>query len=254
MFNLRFTQRFSVVPVFLLLLSACQSVPPNTGSVQGTDQASGIDNIESFDSDADINSYMTEDWPVADPFLRARIMADMLYEASVAFEDNRLLLPAGDNAYDRYMEVLSIVPDNQVALTGIENIVDRYVLMALDAIRVGQFENAENYLNRAASIHPGKENIVEARSVLRSESQISRDYFTLDPQELDRQSLDIMSRLGSIAEYVRSREATFLITARNDAEGRWIYRIMREATGGYRLRGDIAIGNRPTIQVNVPQT
>tara|TARA_R110000772_G_scaffold91216_7_gene187713 strand:- start:2317 stop:3006 length:690 start_codon:yes stop_codon:yes gene_type:complete len=227
---------------------------PDTELEQVPGTVSALDDPEVYVSDTEVASYMTEDWPVADPFLRARILADMLYEARVAFEDNRLLLPAGDNAYDRYMEVLSIVPDNQVALDGIENIADRYVAMALEAIRVGQFENAENYLNRAASINPDKENIAEARRILLSESRISRDYFPLDPQELERQSLDIMSRLGSIAEYVRNREATFLITARNDAEGRWIYRIMREATGGYRLRGDIAIGNRPTIQVNIPQT
>lgn len=191
---------------------------------------------------------------VADPFLRARILADMLFEASVAFDDNRLMLPPGDNAYDRYMEVLSFAPENQVALQGIEDIADRYVAMANQAIQIGQFDNAEEYLDRADGISPGKANIVEARRVLDLEKSVTREYFTLDPQELTAQSLLIMSQLGSIGEMVRNNDATFLITARSDAEARWIYQIMREAVGGYRLRGNIALGSQPTIQVNIPQT
>ncbi len=191
---------------------------------------------------------------VADPFLRARILADMLFEASVAFDDNRLMLPPGDNAYDRYMEVLSFAPDNQVALQGIQDIADRYVVMANQAIQIGQFDNAEEYLNRADSISPGKANIVEARRVLDTEKSVTREYFVLDPQELTAQSLLIMSQLGSIGEMVRNNDATFLITARTDAEARWIYQIMREAVGGYRLRGNIALGSQPAIQINIPQT
>ncbi|MBN4075530.1 hypothetical protein JYU22_03015 [Gammaproteobacteria bacterium AH-315-E17] len=191
---------------------------------------------------------------VSDPFLRARILADMLFEASMAFDDNRLLLPPGNNAYDRYMEVLSFEPDNQVALQGIQDIVDRYVAMANQAIQIGQFDNAEAYLNRAASINPGQSNIIEARRVLNLEQGVGREYFTLDPQELTTQSLAMMSQLGSIGEFVRDYDATFLITARSDAEARWIYQIMREAVGGYRLRGNVTLGPQPTVQVNIPQT
>ena len=248
--KLKLTRFLLLIPA--LMLSACIFVNPEETSeqipIQQTDFSEYFEN-----ADTDIEEII-EHWPEVDPFLRARILADMLYEARIAFEDNRLLLPAGNNAYDRYLEVLSIESENQVALDGIESIADRYVEMANEAIRIGQFDNAENYLSRAASINPNKENIAEARRSMVQDSQIRRDYFPLNPQELNTQSLAIMSRLGDIAEYVRIREATFLITARTDAEGRWIYRIMREATGGYRLRGNIVIGTQPTIQVNIPQT
>ncbi len=191
---------------------------------------------------------------VSEPFLRARILADMLFEASIALDDNRLLLPAGDNAYDRYMEVLSFDPENRVALQGIEDIADRYVAMATQAIQIGQFDNAEEYLSRAESIKPDKQNIIEARAVLARESGVRRDYFALDPDEVAAQTLRVMSELGNIGELVRNHDATFLITARSDAEGRWIYQVMREAVGGYRLRGNITLGSQPTIQVNIPQT
>lgn len=249
----QFSTRNSLTLLSILFLSACQTVPSDSITEQSAASDMNQSALDANIPEAGTESSISEEWSGADPFLRARILADMLYEASRAFDDNRLLLPTGDNAYDRYMEVLSIVPDNQVALAGIEQIVERYVSMANAAIRVGQFDNAQSYLDRASSINPENANIAEARRLLRTESQVSRDYFPLDPLELDRKSLELMSRLGSIAEYVRDQQATFLITARTDAEGRWIYQIMREATGGYRLRGNIALGNRPTIQVNIPQ-
>lgn len=231
--------------VSILLLQACatsginqpQSAENSVSENQSTEEVSSVPNGR-----------------ISDPILRARILADMLFEASMAFDDNRLLLPAGDNAYDRYMEVLSFAPDNQVALQGIEDIVDRYVTMANQAIQIGQFDNAEDYLDRAASINPVKESIAESRRVLNLEKSINREYFPLDPQELASQSLIMMSQLGSIGEFVRNYDATFLITARSDAEARWIYQVMREAVGGYRLRGNITLGSQPTIQVNIPQS
>jgi hypothetical protein len=241
--NIKFFKYYLLIAV--LILQSCASTQFNQ-EVAEEGQITVSPEITDPESSSNIR--------VVDPFLRARILADMLFEASVAFDDNRLMLPPGDNAYDRYMEVLSFVPDNQVALQGIQDIVDRYVTMANQAIQIGQFDNAEEYLNRAASISPGKANIVEARRVLNTEKSISREYFSLDPEELTAQSLLIMSELGSIGELVKNNDATFLITARTDAEARWIYQIMREAVGGYRLRGNIALGSQPAIQVNIPQT
>ncbi len=233
--------------VCVLLLQACASADFTSSSGEGASVTSSADM-------QDRTLEPTENSQVSEPFLRARILADMLFEASIALDDNRLLLPAGDNAYDRYMEVLSFDPDNRVALQGIEDIIDRYVVMANQAIQIGQFDNAEEYLARAESINPGKQNIIDARRVLARESSVNRDYFALDPDELEAQSLKIMSELGTIGELVRNYDATFLITARSDAEARWIYQVMREAVGGYRLRGNITLGNQPTIQVNIPQS
>ncbi|MDG2089658.1 MAG: hypothetical protein P8J61_00890 [Gammaproteobacteria bacterium] len=233
---------------YLLLVGALLVQACATSDINQSQQIENSDSVNLEGTNVEIPNRQT-----SDPILRARILADMLFEASLAFDDNRLLLPAGDNAYDRYREVLSFAPDNQVALKGVEDIVDRYVMMAIQAIEIGQFDDAEDYLDRAVSINPGKENIVEARRVLEIEQSVSREYFPLDPQELAVQSLVIMSQLGSIGELVRNYDATFLITARSDAEARWIYQIMREAVGGYRLRGNITLGTQPAIQINIPQ-
>jgi hypothetical protein len=51
---------------------------------------------------------------------------------------------------------------------------------------------------------------------------------------------------------LQASEATFLIRARTDEEGRWIYKTMRDAVGGYRLRGNIDVSGTPAIVVSTP--
>src|SRR5688572_20683660 len=80
---------------------------------------------------------------------RGRLLADILYSAKQAFADNRLQLPAGNNAYDRYQEVLQLDPGNAVALEGIQEIALRYIELANAAMALGQYDNAESYLVRA---------------------------------------------------------------------------------------------------------
>lgn len=233
-----------LIVVGALLLQACAT----------TDLSFPAQETTSSSEQESIVIEQTRTGRISDPILRARILADMLFEASMAFDDNRLMLPAGDNAYDRYLEVLSFDPNNQIALQGVEDIVERYLVMANQAIQIGQFDDAEDYLVRAEIINPGKQDIIEARRVLALESRVTRDYFALAPEELAAQSLIMMSQLGTIGELVRNYDATFLITARSDSEARWIYQVMREAVGGYRLRGNITLGSQPAIQVNIPQT
>jgi len=196
----------------------------------------------------------TEEGPLSsdDPFVRQRIMADMLYEARVAYEDNRLMSPVGNNAYDMFRAILDFAPDNEVALQGIGDIALRYIDLADAAMQLRQYDNAESLLDRAASIREHADAVVDARRRLEQARKIQMEIFALDSEQLADQSLEIMVELGEIGQYIQEKEATFLINARTDEEGRWIYRIMREAVGGYRLRGNIAVDSNPSIQVVIP--
>lgn len=183
---------------------------------------------------------------------RARILADMLYEARLAYEDNRLMSPAGNNAYDRFREVLSIEPGNAVAQQGIVDIVLRYIELADVEINQGEYDNAASLLARGAGILPERPELADARARLAAARVNKIESHALDTEGLSSQSLEMMTRLAEIAQDIRDREATFLINARTDDEGRWIYKVMREAVGGYRLRGNIGISGTPAILVTVP--
>lgn len=185
-------------------------------------------------------------------FARSMMLADILYAARTAYEDNRLMSPANDNAYDRFIEVLQLDPGNEVAMQGIRDIVQRYIELADADTALGKFSEAASLLDRAASLDPERAELAGARARLEAAQRNKIDTYALDPEGLRSQSLEMMTRLGEIAQQIMRNEATFLINARNDEEGRWIYKIMRESVGGYRLRGNIDISGTPNILVTVP--
>lgn len=180
---------------------------------------------------------------------RARILADMLYNAKTAYDDNRLMLPAGNNAYDMYREVLQFDPGNAVALEGIKEIALRYITLAESAINQGEYADADALLARAERLGPDLSELPAIRSRLAQARQNKVQVHDLDPAALKAQSLELMTELGEIAQQIKSAEATFLIRARTDEEGRWIYQTMRNAVGGYRLRGNVETSGTPGIIV-----
>ncbi len=232
----------------LIMLASC------AGNESATIEYSGSDS-EADDTSSDVGGAGTLEETlsnISDPFVRQRILADMLYEARLSYEDNRLMSPAGNNAYEGFRAILDFEPDNAVALQGIRDIVVRYTELADAATRLGQYDSAESYLNRAAGIGVNSAVISNARQRLKQARETRMEIFVLDPDALTSRNLEIMVELGDIGQHIQTIEAVFLINARTDEEGRWIYKIMREAVGGARLRGNIGIASEPSIQVVIP--
>ena len=69
--------------------------------------------------------------------------------AKLALGENRLMAPAGDNAYELYSKILKLDPSNGDAKNGMRNIASRYVAMADRAIDRGELDKAETYVDRA---------------------------------------------------------------------------------------------------------
>ena len=226
----------------LLLLGACVSPEPAQTVYEGSDMVVPVAPVVEV--------------PVAEPrdevHARAMLLADILYEAKVAYEDNRLMSPSDNNAYDRYQQVLRLDPGNEVAAAGIQDIVVRYIALADAAMAQAKIGDAESLLERAASLNPERPELAAAYQRLEAARHTRVARFDIDPRALAEQDLELMVRLAEIARLIEGSEATFLINARSDAEGRWIYKVMREAVGGYRLRGNIDISSTPNILVTLP--
>ena len=62
----------------------------------------------------------------------------LLSKASKQFRSDKLTSPPGNNAYDSYQQVLSLEPDNKVALKGIEDIASEYLEQAEELIKMKQ--------------------------------------------------------------------------------------------------------------------
>ncbi len=95
-------------------------------------------------------------------------IGELLRAAAAHVDALRLTTPAGDNAFQRYQEVLAIEPDNEDAARGLEVIVSRYVTLANTASSNGELDKAEHYLDSAAGVLPEDKGVALARTMLRA--------------------------------------------------------------------------------------
>lgn len=181
----------------------------------------------------------------------------LLEEADYALSHNQLLMPLQDNAYDRYQAVLLLDKNNTQAKTGLQAISLRYVELARTATAHSRYREAQGYLNNARDVDPGNPVVAEFAATLRKQitRQKSRSAYKpgvnehlLDATELSNQSEVIITQLAQLAQQAKKSGDLVMIHARNDAEGRWIYRKMRDALPGFLLRGDIKISRQPRIE------
>ncbi|GMQ90009.1 MAG: hypothetical protein BMS9Abin10_0351 [Gammaproteobacteria bacterium] len=90
----------------------------------------------------------------------------LLAEAEEDFRARRLTRPPGNNALERYREVLALAPDNAQAQRGLRALVDRHLQRAARAAEAGQFGEAQRYLAQAAAIQPESAAVERAREAL----------------------------------------------------------------------------------------
>lgn len=178
----------------------------------------------------------------------------LLYRADTALAKGRLLLPAYDNAYDRYAAVLLMDKDNREAQAGLQAIVLRYLDMARDAAQRSRVAEAEAYLTRAGQILPDNlavQTLVAAeREKMKGkpEAVTTGESIRLDIGALRAESEDALQELAEIARRAREEDKMVLIVAGTDAQGRWIYQQLREQVPGYLLRGDIRVGSPTRVE------
>jgi tetratricopeptide (TPR) repeat protein len=183
-----------------------------------------------------------------------RYIADILFDGMRALRADRLMTPAEDSAYYYFSRALAFEPDNQVAKDGMQDIVVRYLQLADTASRQGQFDNAEQFLRRAAQVDERHSGIAAARRTLQAERQSTHSVHQLNARELRERQPGLSQQLQELARLIGQIDAFVLITAPNDESGRWIYAQLQQALGSYRVRGDIEIGAQPTVRLVLPRS
>jgi len=178
-----------------------------------------------------------------------RVIADTLYEGIKALNANRLLTPPEISAYRYFSQVLAVDPSNAVAKQGIQDIAAKYLQLAEQAGRQGQFDSAKTFLSRAEQVDSFHAGLAPAKAMLEAEINSTDLVMGISAAELSRQSPALVGQLEEIAIKARDSGAFVLITAPNDTQGRWIYAQMQAAVQGYRLRANIELGETPTIRL-----
>ena len=241
---MRWPNKMFSASVLLLCLSACQPAQ-SVRVVQVPEPAAPEPIAPLIDESALTTTFELE--------LRyQRIIADLLYEGIKALNANRLLTPPDISAHAYFSRVLAIEPENAVALRGLQDIVAKYLLLADQAGRQGQFDSARTYLRRAEQVDSSNQGIASAWLRLEAEMKSNDVVHSINARELSNQSATLMAELGKIGIQARDSGAFFLITAPSDVQARWIYTQMQTAVAGHRLRGNIELGDSPTVRLIMP--
>ena len=90
----------------------------------------------------------------------------LLAAAEADLKARRLTSPAGNNAWDRYQQVLEIDPANSDAIKGMERVIESYMELFGIAVEQEDFEQADSYLGRIRDLHPDSPSLLTGRKQL----------------------------------------------------------------------------------------
>lgn len=179
----------------------------------------------------------------------------LLGRADAALSMQALTEPATENAYDLYRAVLIMEPANARGQEGIKKVAEAYPAQVEEAIVGKQYDAALRKLQKGLILFPGNPQLkqmdgqVRAAKLAQTQAVAKSTTISLSAAELNAKSPAIETTLRTLAKRVAVSNELLIINARNDAEGRWIYKTMKDAAGA-RLRGDIKISSTPSIQLH----
>ena len=101
---------------------------------------------------------------------RVRIVG-LLRGAEAALAENRLQSPKGDNAYEKYIAVLDLDPDNRAARRGLLDVGSHYLDLTERALAAARLEQAEGYLARATAVAPHHPRLPSVREAVSEASR-----------------------------------------------------------------------------------
>ncbi|BFM16972.1 hypothetical protein R50073_31550 [Maricurvus nonylphenolicus] len=112
--------------------------------------------------------------PEAPPQPKVVTVEELLIEAEKAFAVDRLTTPPGDNAYDRFLAVLALQPDNQKALEGLEKIRQRYLGFIKSLIERGEFYAVPTLSQKAREVGANEEELQALLAMVKEEEQADK--------------------------------------------------------------------------------
>ena len=167
----------------------------------------------------------------------------LLFQADEALREDRLTTPTDDNAFDYYVKVLRQDPRQREARRGMERIVDRYLVLARDAIDVREWERARTMLDRARFVDADHAGIAALSAQLEALRSAEQRVLDLDGTALKQRGEYLGARIRGFGRFARAANARVTIRVPNDATGRWVYGQLDEAPGSRRIRAHIVIGS-----------
>ncbi|MDH3314775.1 MAG: protein kinase [Gammaproteobacteria bacterium] len=162
-----------------LIQPAVGPAPPEEGSTQSRSpenaaetsvaedylaNAPSLDQIEAqnVETESQPAPLITENQPTAAPTKETQI-ARLLEEAGADIDQLRLSTPPGNNALEKYRQILALDPQNQQAKTGVHKIVKTYAELGKQAAKRKDYDRASFFFYQALAIAPNSRPLKKAQ-------------------------------------------------------------------------------------------
>ena len=192
-----------------------------------------------------------EPTPVPVNPIPAKTLSQMLEAANRALEEDRLVFPEDGSALSIYRNILGHYPTQNQALRGMDNIVERYLVLANQAAEQGRLASARSMLARARLVNENHPGITTTHNRIERLSNTKPQVISLKNSEIRSRSARLGKSLTQLGRRAKSLAAQVIITARSDADGRWIYQQMKKGQGDERIRAQLQIGSPANVSIQV---
>lgn len=179
----------------------------------------------------------------------AALVRQLLRYADYAMAADQLVSPYPGSALANYDQILQLQPDNAEARRGLERIVERFLELAQTAARRQQFAAAQGMIDRAQLVDANHPGIAPAQAQIQLLASAERRVVRLDGGLLRDRHPTVRTTLQQAGKASRAADCLVEITARNDAEGRWIYQQLSGPEGSERVRAQLALGSPPRVEL-----
>ncbi len=191
--------------------------------------------------------------PAADlealPQKQEQTVSGLLATAEQALQRYQLTTPEDGSAYSLYQEALALAPDNDRAQRGLERIVERYVKLALQAAERQRYSQGRDFLLRARRVDPAHPAIEPTAHQIDLLESARREKVRLDGTQLQARSSAVQGALEVLGRRAGQSSCRVTISARSDAEGRWIYRQLNRGAGGVRVPTQLTVASPPAVEL-----
>lgn len=101
-------------------------------------------------------------------------ISQLLQQAGDDISALRLTKPEGNNAVQKYQEILKVDPENAEAEQGLLTVTEKYLALTKNNIQSNELDKAKQYLELAKAISPGHPDIAAIEKMLDKELQLTQ--------------------------------------------------------------------------------
>jgi len=169
-------------------------VPESGGAPKATSSAPASDAAATDTPDAEL-AYAAEP-----SYSERETVSQLLSLAEGQVAKLAFTTPEGDNAYETYQLILSIQPNNEAALAGIERIGIKYASLAEQARSRGSIERARVYADKAVRLAPDHPDVLAMEAALRVQEQAAEAAAPPEPSVAAASTLGTTQQASSGAQ------------------------------------------------------